>query len=75
MSSSLTDQELTYTLCMLLSLTTASCVSGLQHLDIRFMTKGDSKAKLMLSSIRVGVKANHPHYLQSLVFLKIPNYA
>ena len=28
---------------MLLSLTTASPVSGLQHLDIRYMTKGDNK--------------------------------
>ena len=32
-SSSLTHQELTYKLCMLLSLKTTSRVSGLQHLE------------------------------------------
>ena len=42
-SSSLIDLELTYKLFMLLSLTTASRVSGLQHLDIRYMTKGNNK--------------------------------
>ena len=42
-SSSLTDQQLIYKLFMLFSLTTASRVSGLRHLDIRYMTKGDSK--------------------------------
>ena len=34
------DKYLTYKLTMLLALTSASGVLGLQHLDIRFMTKG-----------------------------------
>ena len=36
----LSDKYLTYKLTMLLALTSASRVLGLQHLDIRFMTKG-----------------------------------
>ena len=36
----LSDKYLTYKLTMLLALTSASRVLGLQHLDVRFMTKG-----------------------------------
>ena len=36
----LSDKYLTYKLTMLLALTSTSQVLGLQHLDIRFMTKG-----------------------------------
>ena len=36
----LSDKYLTYKLTMLLALTSTSRVLGLQHLDIRFMTKG-----------------------------------
>ena len=50
-SSSLTDQELTYKLCMLLSLTTASRVSGWQHFDIRYMTKGDKKVTFYFAKL------------------------
>ena len=35
----LSDKYLRYKLTMLLALTSASRVSGLQHLDIRFMVK------------------------------------
>ena len=38
----LSDKYLTYKLTMLLALTSASRVLGLQHLDIRFKTKGTS---------------------------------
>ena len=36
---------------MLLSLTTASRVSGLQHLDIRYMTKGDNKVTFYFAKL------------------------
>ena len=38
----LSDKYLTYKLTMLLALTSASRVLGLQYLDIRFKTKGTS---------------------------------
>ena len=60
MSSSLTDQELTYTLCMLLSLTTASCVSGLEHLDIRYMRKGDNKVTLYFAKLHKSWRRGKP---------------
>ena len=50
-SSSLTDQELTNKVCILLSLTTASRVSGLQHLDIRYMTMGTNKVTFYFTKV------------------------
>ena len=50
-SSSLTDQELTNKVCILLSLTTASRVSGLQHLDIRYMTMGNNKVTFYFTKV------------------------
>ena len=41
----LSDKYLTYKLTMLLALASASRVLGLQHLDIRFMTKEERKGK------------------------------
>ena len=44
----LSDKYLTYKLKMLLALTSASRVLGLQHLDIRFKTKGIIKLLYLL---------------------------
>ena len=41
----LSDEYLTYKLTMLFAMTSASKVLGLQHLDIRFMTKGTNNDK------------------------------
>ena len=60
---------------MLLSLTTASRVSGLQHLDIRQMTKSDSKVTFYFAKLHKSWrKGKPPYHLQLLVFLKTPNY-
>ena len=59
----LSDKYLTYKLTMLLALTSASLVLGLQHLDIRFMTKGTNNSISPLeNSIKYGEKGNfHLH--------------
>ena len=59
-SSSLTDQELTYKLCKLLSLPTASRVSGLQHLDKRFMTKADNKVTFYFAKLHKSCRKDKP---------------
>ena len=65
----MTDQGLTYKLCMLLSL---NRVSGLQYLDIRYMTRGDNKVKFYFAKLYKSWREGKP--LPSLVSLKIPNY-
>ena len=73
--SSLTDQELAYKLCMLLSLTTASRVLGLQHLDIRYMTKEDKKVTFYFAKLHKSwCKGKPTPSLTIIGFLKIPNY-
>ena len=68
-SSSLTDQELTYKLFMLLSLTTASRVSGLQHLDIRYMTKGNNKVTFYFAKFHKScLKGKPPPSLTNIGF-------
>ena len=59
-SSSLTDQELTNKVCILLSLTTASRVSGLQHLDIRYMTKEDNNITFYFVKLHKGWHKDKP---------------
>ena len=59
-SSSLTDQELTYKLSVLLSLTTASGASGLQHLDIRYMTKGGNKVTFYFAKLHKSWRKGKP---------------
>ena len=66
-SSSLTDQELTYKLCMLLSLTTASRVSGLQLLDIRYMTKGDNKVTFCFARLHKSWRKGKPLLLLTII--------
>ena len=69
-SSSLIDQELTYKLCMLLSLTTASRISSLQHLDIRYMTKGDNKVTFYFAKLHKSWCKGKP--LPSLTIIGFP---
>ena len=45
---------------MLLSLTTASRVSGLQHLDIRYVTKGDNKVTFYFAKLRKSWRKGKP---------------
>ena len=70
-SSSLTDQELTNKVCILLSLTTASRVSGLQHLDIRYMTKGNNKVTFYFAKVsKSWGKGKPPPSLKIIGFLE-----
>ena len=70
-SSSLTDQELTNKVSILLSLTTASRVSGLQHLDIRYMTKGNNKVTFYFAKVsKSWGKGKPPPSLKIIGFLE-----
>ena len=74
-SSSVTDQELAYKLCILLSLTTAYRVSSLQYLDIRYIKKGDNTITFYLAKLpKIWRKGKPPPSLTIIGFLKIPNY-
>ena len=59
-SSSLTVQELTYKLCMILSLTTASRVLGLQQLNITYMTKEDNKVTFYFAKLHKSWREGKP---------------
>ena len=48
----LSDKYLSYKLTMLLALTSASRVLGLQHLDVRFMTKGTNNYMFSFGKLR-----------------------
>ena len=59
-SNSLTDQEFTYKLCMLFSLTTASRVSGLQYVDIMYITTGDNKVTFYFAKLQKSWRKGKP---------------
>ena len=72
-ASSMTDQEWTYKPCMLLSLATASRVSGLQHLDIRYMTKRHNKVTFYFAKLRKNwLKDKRPPSLTIIGFPEDP---
>ena len=72
-SNSLTDQELTYKLCLLLSLTTASRVSGLQHPDMRYMAKGNNRVTFYFAKLHKSWrKGKPPPSLTSICFTEDP---
>ena len=57
----LSDKYLPYKLRMLLALTLASRVLGLQHLDIRFMTKGTNSYMFTFEKLHKAWRKGNPH--------------
>ena len=61
---------MTCKLCMLPSLTTASRVSGLQQLDIRYMTKRDNKVTFYFTKLHDSWRKGKPP--PSLTIIGLP---
>ena len=56
----LSDKHLTYKITMLITLTSAFRVLGLQHLDIRLMTKGTNNCTFTFRKLRKAWRKGKP---------------